>query len=112
MKVNNKFDFDDVALRKIGKAIGKRSGKAKRSEVRIWLNTLVSNTVQGMVMPVLRRKRTLEKMEAAAMARGLAIDETLCVNCGKAYLEHGCQGRSCPVSRTYNRPTKFKAVTV
>lgn len=107
MIVSNKFDLDDRALRQIAQdGLGRRSGKASRKMVRVWLNALVASTLGTMHEPKVRRrvKPTADMPLEIAAAMGVP-----CVHCRRLFSEHGVQGRACPVSRMYSKPTKFKA---
>lgn len=109
MKVNQQFVFDDMSLRKIGKAVGKRSGKAKRSEVRVWLNGVVGSAVTRLEMPVMRRKR---EPKAAPVFPDYDANAVRCTHCGTTFADHGQSSKACPLSKTYSKPTKFQAVAV
>lgn len=112
MRVHNKFEFDDRQLRQIAQeGLGKRSGKAKRSEVRTWLNKLVSSTLQTMSEPKVRRRR--EKPDVAPHTRPAALDlEDPCgaEGCGKRKGDHVGLTLACPLSRKVKPGSKFKAV--
>lgn len=94
MKVNWSMELDDTALRKIGVAMGKRSAKATRKEIRIWLGSTVSAALAGLDAP-----RVAPKKAAAAaplpggLKLGSGVGRWKCPDC-KTYVT--CEiGRRC-----------------
>lgn len=110
MNVIFKRSFDDLELRRIMRAVTGRQVKASRAIVRRYIGELVKNDLMKLPTVKLREKKAVREKrvaDAAAMVDQAVSMVMTCRHCGKAESEHGAQGKACPVSRSYRRPTRF-----
>lgn len=101
MIVHWSMEFDETALRRVRRALG-RGGKATRKEVRIWMSGVVSEAL-GKINVTPPRPKVPPKPQTDDVP-----PETRCEACGTPRGDHIGLKLDCPLSRRVKPGSKFR----
>lgn len=107
MKVNIALDLTEHELRKVRAGID-RSGLATRKEVRIFADRAIRDALSRLPDPKPGRRKPSTSPSPSPTVED--APDTPCTHCTQPKSAHSLYG-TCPLSKSYGKGTKFKAVS-
>jgi hypothetical protein len=103
LKVNYGVMLNEETRRRMRARVG-RGGLATRSEIRNFLDMVVTAAIADLPEPKVRRRKV--ERPAPKPVDGTAV----CAHCGHPRSEHGDVSASCPLNRTVKPGSRFTGV--